>query len=315
MPGRQRRIRSTRDISIRTLARKDAEDVRRTELQSEMARLFKEANFRVVILPDRTVPRLAAHGKDYLKDEWRVEVATLSVVTVDGIKRAIGRKRNAKIAEYVNELWIVGDELSDDATHLRDTLPGGVRAMTLEEATLGLRRRIHFGRKMLPKKRKAPAAIRTKIGKSVVANTEELRTAAVTSILLIEDRLEALRHEKPNSDESIAKRDDEIKKLTVMKGQLETIHNLPEEVKKGEVTDAQVNKSVRSFAEGVRDYWNAHHETICSRGFNAAIFASVVLVCKLAGASGDVSIAISTIVTGTTPMIEGIRKLGRKLFK
>lgn len=124
-----------------------------------------------------------------------------------------------------------------------------------------------------------------------------------------------LTHERPNSGQSIAKRDNEIKALIRMQGQLEIIRNSPDQLKKGQIGENEAKKLIKSFSDGVREYWNANSEAICGKAVNIALFASTVLVCKLAGASGDFTIAVSAAMAGGKTVMDGLRGIIRKAFK
>jgi hypothetical protein len=190
----------------------------------------------------------------------------------------------------------------------------GVRILSVEEFKIALDR-LQRAKRSEASQKPGTRAARTRVAKALLANADELHTAATTSLLLIENRIEVLQQERPNSDSSIALRDNEITALTRLKGQLEIIRGAPERLQKGEIRENEANKLIKSFSEGVREYWNANSEVICGKTVNIALFASTVLVCKLAGASGDLTIAVSAAMAGGKTVMDGLKGIMRKVFK
>jgi hypothetical protein len=236
-------------------------------------------------------------------------------VNTDRALKSVRRKRAIKINQRVNELWIIGETISQDLESVRHEFGPGVRVITLEELEKTLDRDHPFGKspRLLPS-RDIPAA-RTRVGRALTVNTDQLLTAIATSILLIEEKLRALSHERPNSDKAIAERDSSIEDLTRIKSHLEVIRKLPEQLNKGTVSETMASKSVKTFAEGVKAFWNKRHEIICARAYDAALFSSLVLVGSLAGSPGGWTLAVSAAMVGGKPVMDGLKGLSKKLFQ
>ena len=99
----------------------------------------------------------------------------------------------------------------------------------------------------------------------MLANADQLRTAATTSIILIEERLEVLHHSRPNSEESIKKKDDEVHRLTVIRTQLEALRDYPDLLRTGQVKETAAVSTVKSLSHGISEYWSKHTDTICDK--------------------------------------------------
>jgi hypothetical protein len=298
--------RKKRTISMRTLSRKDAQDRSNIEAQGRVIGAIQEAGFKTIYPNKRQSSRVIVDAADH-------KIMVVISPVVDDALVELTAKRMAD--QQADEFWVVGDlDHTSDVIDYRERYSPKLKVMNIAEFETALSRLQRRERSRAPAKHGTTPA-RTRAVKALLANADELQTAATTSLLLIENRLEVLRHERPNSDQSIAQRDDEIKALTQMKGQLETVRNLPDELKRGTVKENEANKSIKSFSDAVREYWNANSEAICDKAVNIALFTSTVLVCKLAGASGDFTIAVSAAIAGGKTVMDGLKGIMRKVFK
>jgi hypothetical protein len=156
----------------------------------------------------------------------------------------------------------------------------------------------------LPKRRG-----QSRIARTVAANKEPLMIACDSLVMLLEEKLAALREQRPNSAAGISKRDDEIADLVRLKRALRILHNAVSQGKKS------VDVSVISFRDGVQQWWDRHHENICSRSFDLAMFLSAVTVCSLAGAGGTAAVLISGALVGGKSVVDAIKATGKGLWK
>ncbi|WP_453965953.1 hypothetical protein [Bradyrhizobium elkanii] len=296
-----RKARKKRTISIRKLARVDEQARLHMNVQGRVIGGIQDAGFET-IYPFARYPNRVLFGPP----DRRIMVAVWPVVTDDNVERTAARMKDLPADEF----WLVGElDRTSDVIDYRERYSPKLKIMNVAEFEMALSR---FPR---PALKQGPPPARTRVVKALIANADELQTATATSLALVEDRIAVLSQERPNSDQSIAQRDNELKALTQMKGQLETIRNLPGELKKGQVSEKDANKSIKSFSDGVREYWNANSEVICGKAVNIALFTSTVLVCKLAGASGDLTIAVSAAVAGGKTVMDGLKGIMRRVFK
>lgn len=287
---------------MRKLERKDRSDMKTVELQAKVAAIFRAAGYE---------PRFPTKGTAFTIDaagHHRILVYCFPIINDALVGLAIDAKTG--MINQVEDLWIIGEEMRDGLNESRDQY--GSRILLLDELERDVER---LKRNRPPDRARSQPSARTRVGKALALNGDELKTAATTSLLLIEDRLEVLNSERPNSEEAKAQRHKEIESLTILKDQLAVIRDLPEQVKKGTVSEGQANRSVKSLTDAVREYWNKNSETICSRAVTIALFSSTVLVCKLAGASGDFTIAVSAAMAGGKNVMDGLKGIARKVFK
>jgi hypothetical protein len=80
------------------------------------------------------------------------------------------------------------------------------------------------------------------------------------------------------------------------------------------VKEAQVVKSVTTFSEGVRNWWSKSHDKICDKAYDMGMFATAVTVCSLAGASGNVGVALSAALIGGKPVADVVKGLAKKFL-
>jgi hypothetical protein len=195
------------------------------------------------------------------------------------------------------QFWLVGRELRPMRHLEKEEIElEGFRVFTLESLRRELRK--------LPKVR-GPS----RIARTVAANKAPLMIACDSLGLLLDEKLAALRDQRPNSAAGISKRDDEIADLVRLRGDLRKLKNAVSQGKKA------VDASVISFRDGVQLWWNKHHEKICSRGFDIAMFLSAITVCSLAGVGGNVAVLISGALVGGKSVVDAIKAVGKGFWK
>ena len=165
-----------------------------------------------------------------------------------------------------------------------------------------------------PKQQTKPSA-RTKVGKSIELNHAQLVLASTALIIQIDERLHALRSERPNSAEAIAERDQIVLDYDALRGELEALRQSIADFKTGRTKESDVVKRVDSFSDGVRSWWSKRHEMICDKVLDMSLFLSAVTICSLAGASGNMAVATSAVLVGGKPVVEALKSIGKKLLK
>ena len=154
-------------------------------------------------------------------------------------------------------------------------------------------------------KRKA----RTKIGKALEVNEKEISLAVAGLILQIEAKIEALRGERPNSDEAITERNAHIAEYERMRTELEHIRMTVAAFKRGAEKETNVVRSLKTFADGVEKWWNKCHDAILTKTFDMGLFTTAVGVCSMAGAGGKMAVAVSAVLVGGKPAAQALKGL------
>jgi hypothetical protein len=182
--------------------------------------------------------------------------------------------RQSKVPyEEFDEFWLVGQEYTDKPPRNNPGNDWHFRALDLNE----LRALFVLSRQ----ERKSKA--RTKVGKAVEANEKEIQLAVTGLILQINAKIEVLGDERPNSDAAITRRDGDIVEYKRMRAELEQIQITVAGFKTGTEKEANVVRSLKTFADGVGLWWNKAHDTILTKTFDMGLFTTAVGICSMAG--------------------------------
>ena len=203
-----------------------------------------------------------------------------------------------------DEFWLVGYEYADEAIKKNHRDNRHFRALDLNELRALLS----------PSRRGTKGRAHTKIGKAVEANEEEITLAVVGLILQINAKIELLRGERPNSDGAIAERNARITEYERMRTELEHIQIMVAAFKKGKEKETNVVKSLKTFADGVRLWWNRDHDAILAKTFDMGLFTTAVGICSMAGAGGNMAVAVSAVLVGGKPVAQALKGIMPKRF-
>ena len=94
----------------------------------------------------------------------------------------------------------------------------------------------------------APEA-KTTFGKAVLANYEQLLISASSLLILIDEKIGALRAERPNSPEAKADRDAELKEYKAIKRSLTGLSSTAVTFQEGKTKESNLVVSVNTFSE------------------------------------------------------------------
>jgi len=295
-----------RTINVRELNRKDRRDVALVELQSAVANIFAKTNFTVSYSTKSTSGLWLMAVNKHVKPVWTIGLAVYETVGPDQFNSAIRTRERI----HSNELWIIGRTVSRHMHESRETFPPGVRVFNIVELERLIRNYSdHFLKVDKPVKPRKRVTLRTVVGKAVLANADQLRAAATTSIILIEERLEVLNHSRPNAEESKQRKEDEIQRLTVIRGQLETLRDYPNLLKTGQVKEAIAVDTVKSLSQGVGEYWAKHTDTICDKMLNFGLFTSLVVVGKIVGVTPEIAFGLAGAMTYGKPVVDALKAM------
>jgi hypothetical protein len=213
------------------------------------------------------------------------------------IKRALDRTKLP-----LDEYWIL---VSRQFTNIvaAPALDSRIKIYEIEELRNQLR-----GALALSKSSRA----RTKIGQAVEVNESEIVLAVSGLILQIDEKLEQLGSERPNSDDAKAKVASEISDLEGMKAELQRIRELVAGFKKSETPEKEIVKSVNTFSDDLQGWWNKSHDSLLTATAKSALFVSSAGVLALMGANTPAALAIVGVLIGGK-VIKKIKKVGKKV--
>ena len=166
-------------------------------------------------------------------------------------------------------------------------------------------------------KQQPPHSARTRIGKAVLLNTNEIETLAGSLVALIDDKLTELTQLRLNDPDSIAAQKANVSQLTELRAQIRSLAASVADFKKGSAKEKEVAKSVTTFSDGIQAWWADGHKAICSSGFSVAMFTTAVSISSLAGVSvhGKTATVIAGLLAGGKPLVDALKGLGKGLFK
>ena len=159
----------------------------------------------------------------------------------------------------------------------------------------------------------AKSEAKTRIGKAIEVNEKEIKLAIAGLVLQIDDKLSAIKQERPNSEEAIAARKLRISDYERIRAELEHIREIIAQFRTGEAPETKVVKSVTTFGDGIRKWWQRGHESICNRTYDAGLFLSSVSVLSLMNADMKVGMIITGALVGGKSIASAIKVLPKKL--
>jgi hypothetical protein len=154
---------------------------------------------------------------------------------------------------------------------------------------------------------------KTKIGRSIQINEKEITLAVSGLILQIEDKLEKLNEERPNSDDAKQKNAGEVSELEAMKAELERIRELVAAFTKGKAPEKEVVKSVKTFKDSLHRWWDKCHDSLLTTTAKSALFVSSAGVLALVGANTPAALTVAGALIGGK-VIKTIKKVGKKVM-
>jgi hypothetical protein len=278
-----------------------------------LAKRFSDAGFEVVHQPEEggaAYPDLIVR-RDVL-GRYNTYVIELQFARdpeelephIDRLERYASRSRRETVEEY----WFVSN-LSLRPGAQRPEMSHRIRLLTLKELEVWLDQ-------LVPQPPPVPKAgkARTKIGKAIEANEAAINLAISGLILQIDDKLEGLRQERPNSDDAIASRDKRISDYERMRAELENIRTMVAAFTKGQAKEKEVVKSVTTFRDGVQNWWSRGHEAIISKTFDAGLFLSPIGILSLLKADLKTGMIVSGTLIAGKSIAGGMKGLKKKLF-
>lgn len=289
-----------------------------SKFEQEVLQLFENPDWKVSEARKNDFPvfnvetNLSFMGtRTDLARERRYYVRCVPELTVSDIQQTYTALRkflsDPKRKVPAEEVWLVGQVYS--TSRVKASVPKDARYFRvldmkeLKEALASPSRR-----------EKRARTARTRIGKAVEANGEQILVAVAALMLQIEAKIKSLRDFTPNHPDTIANWNAEISDFERMKGELQTIREMVVQFRKNEVSEAKAVATVKTFSDGVRLWWNKSHDKICDKAYDMGMFATAVTVCSIAGASGNVGVALSAAMVGGKPVVDVVKALSKKFL-
>ncbi|WP_315736042.1 MULTISPECIES: hypothetical protein [unclassified Bradyrhizobium] len=289
----------------------------RTEEQQMVWRLsdmLTAANFNVqhqLDLGKSVKPDLVAEREEFGRyRRYAIDVVIVSdanrlVDALDTLQEFAERQKGRDFDEY----WLVSNlsypHLAGDRKRRRRF--ESVRAFAMKELERMLAR-VTPQKPQPPKKKKGTA--KTTVGKAVQANDKEIMLAIAGLMLQIDDKLDKLKEERPNSEDAKANAAEEISDLERMRAELERIRELVTAFTKGKAPEREVVKSVKTFKDSLNGWWEKRHDSLLTTTAKSALFVSSAGVLALMGANTPAALAVAGALIGGKVIKKGLAKAG-----
>lgn len=236
---------------------------------------------------------------------------TAQIATVVGARTS----RGALIIEYVID-QTVPSLLVSDLLKLADDLDistGGV-ALTrtrwsLNDADLiGVLLGHKLIRKPRPLKRSAKVNTRT----AVRTNADQIIVMAEVLARAIDEKIDALKRQRPNDPDAIVMRDTAISDYESLRRQVGALQLEIAKFKRDEVSETKAVTAVQTFGGSVSSWWKKDHNRVLSRGADMGLILMMVSFCSLMGVNPDLSFAAASAIVGGKPVVEAIKAAVKK---
>ncbi|WP_128923569.1 hypothetical protein [Bradyrhizobium guangxiense] len=157
--------------------------------------------------------------------------------------------------------------------------------------------------------RLAGKSARTKIGKSVLQNSQALTLSVASLLLTLDDRISTLESRQPNSDDAIEWNNQELASYrSFREGLLSLSEAIAEFIAKNSKEPTIVN-ATKTFAEGIESWWTSKHEHILETAFGTGLFLGALQISSLAGCNTYLSTAITGAIIGGKPVVDVVKAM------
>ncbi len=254
------------------------------EYASYVAALFRQAGFKVKLTSparDGGVDFIAERTDGLLfHHRLAVEVKAYSQrsVTAESVRQLAGV---IQLSKDITKGVLVGGSFTRQAMDVAAGSPS-LQLITIQE----LEEEFSKGR------RQAPEA-RTVIGKAILSNQAQIALTSAALVALVDERIAAIRNERPNSREAIDENEKRIEDYERLKRDVTAVAEAAAKYKEGVISEREAVKSSKSLLEGIQGWWKKSHEKICDRAFDMSLFATAVSIlfdgwCRRKGGCGRV---------------------------
>ncbi len=207
---------------------------------------------------------------------------------------------------HLSECWIVSEQPIGEQISFPPIEPQ-IRLMTVRE----VERLIVQARS---ESKKHPRREKNTIGAAVLVNEREIQMTCGALLALVDDHIQALDNQHPNSKEAIAARDIEVEIYEDLRRHIRIISNFVQQFKKGQIDGVRISETIKEQERGLQDWWNKNHERICDLAFGVGLFTLSITLCSLAGVKGTAMAVIAGVLAGGKPLADALKGFGKKLF-
>jgi hypothetical protein len=133
------------------------------------------------------------------------------------------------------------------------------------------------------------------VASTMAGNHDQIQVVAVGFVALIEERLRALRSERPNADDARAHLEARIADYEKLKSEVAVLALAAAALKTGNIQAADAANLSQAFGAGLEKWFKKKHSMV----FDVAVYTFALAICSLAGSGGWITAtALAGLVGG-----------------
>jgi hypothetical protein len=161
--------------------------------------------------------------------------------------------------------------------------------------------------------RRATTRRRGTVVQRVRTHRDEILTASAGLAALIDEKLQELGKQRPNSEEATGARDASISDYETLKAEVEELQQAVVKFTANKIQDQAIEKKVKSFGDTVWDWWQKQSSTVLSTTSGIALFSLATTVGCLLGLNANLAAVLAASLVGGKKVTDAIRKLPKDL--
>ena len=150
-----------------------------------------------------------------------------------------------------------------------------------------------------------PRTAQTTAGIAVIQHSDSIILGLVGLLLRIDEKLESLQRQLPNSDEARAVRDETIANYEELKRNADALLDAALKFAAAETEEEVVVETSVSFTGAINNWWTKRHV----EAFDMSLFVGGLGICTLLGAGGPLAAAICGALVGGKQVVEAIKAI------
>ncbi len=157
---------------------------------------------------------------------------------------------------------------------------------------------------------------KTAIGRAMVDYALQIALQASLLIPLVDQEIERLKAERPNSDETIAHRDALIAKLEKLRADTRALRDTPNELNGGVISENEAIEKANAFLQPFRDCWSENGKAFVEVGIRSGLFLGAISIASLLGIAATPAIATTVLgaIAAEKPLAT-VLKAAKGVFK
>lgn len=171
---------------------------------------------------------------------------------------------------------------------------------------------VPFGKVAEWLKKFKPRTRTSTVAAHIDTNRDGILIAAAGLKLAVDEKLDELTKDRPNSDEAKAARAGAISDYQALKKRVEELEKAVIQFDHQKIKEQAVEKKAAAFQKGVASWWEKQHQTILSSGYNLTAFCSALTICTLLGVPPIAAASIVGALVGGKTVADAAKSLSKR---